>query len=185
MPLPPNFKLPKPEQIKPLPDDTYQVVIKDISTTEGKNFNTGEPETQLEFTFQVLDEGEHHGKILKKWVTPKYAPQKGNKQESNLHAIVVKTLKREPTPDDLHLHDLFGKQLRVVVSTYTSNAGFLRNKIEGYLPIKEELPLIEKEQSEEPVKKPVIAGKEDDDQPPASTYEQDIESTEAVEEVEV
>lgn len=159
MPLDPNYELPKPEQIPPMPDDTYQVVVKDISETEGKDFNTGEPMKQLEFSFQVLDEGEFRGRILKKWVTPKYAPKKDNRSESNLHAIITKVLKKEPAPDEIHLHELIGKQLRVVVSTYTSNAGYERNKIETYLPTKEELPLVTQEELEG--KEPIIAGKEE------------------------
>jgi hypothetical protein len=136
--LPENYQLPKPEQKPVLEDDTYQVVIKDISEAEGKNFQTGEPETTLEFTFEVV-EGDSKGHEIKKWVTPKYAPAKNGRSESNLYAIVTKAMKKVVASDELHIHELIGKQLKIIVSKYTNEDGYDRNKIVSYLQAKSDV----------------------------------------------
>jgi hypothetical protein len=137
-------KLPPRPKFPVLDDGTYQVVIKDINNYEGRNFNTNEPETQYQFDLEVL-EGENKGHVMKVWTSTKYAAAKSGRQESKLYTIVVKTMGKAIQADELHLTPLIGKQMKVVVTKYTTEDGYDRNKVVTFMEAKKELPVTTKE----------------------------------------
>jgi hypothetical protein len=138
MPLSEGFKLQQGATIEVLPEGIYQVVIDDISDVKGTAYKSDKEVTQLEWTFRVL-EGEQKDKVIKKWTSTAYAPAKAGRKESNLFSIVTKACHTQLNPEELHLSSLIGKQIKIVVSEYTNEAGYERNRIDSFMEAKEEI----------------------------------------------
>lgn len=138
----------KSDTLPPMPEfpvleaGTYQVVIKDISDYEGKNYNTGEPENQYVFDLQVVSE-ENQGHNLKVWTSTKYSGAKPGKKESKLYSITTKAMGKSVPADELHLSSLIGKQIQVIVDKYENADGQDRNKVLNFLSVKKDLPFEE------------------------------------------
>lgn len=133
-----NFEMPKPE-IKPaIPEDTYTVVIKDITDLQVPDFtNPEQMVTRLKFDFEVI-EGEYKGSMLYKRVSPKFAPSKNGRPASNLFIIATKAFKTQVNRDEFKLESLIGKQLRVVVNIVEKD-GNEYNNITNFMELKKDV----------------------------------------------
>lgn len=137
-----NDTLPARKEFTILDEGQYQVLIKDINEVEGKNLNTGAPEARYEFDLQVLD-GSNKGHIMKIWASQKYSAAKEGRSESKLYSIVTRVFGKPIPADELHLSELMGKQMIIVVSKYKTDTGYDRNKVVMYMDAKKKLPVIE------------------------------------------
>lgn len=165
MPLDSNTKLepimPSADGVfEPLPEDVYQFELIDIDTKEGKKYMSEEMETQLVFTFAIVEDGNWYGR--RQWV---YASQKlsSYKDGSKLYNLLKVVMGREITKEEEanpaslinpdFLNTLMGEQVRMTVVQYDKKDGSKGNKVKGFLPVKEKLPAFDKEKSKEMAEK--------------------------------
>jgi hypothetical protein len=151
MPVPNDWEAPKSKEYPPLPEDVYQVFIKDVELTKGKAYQSNDEIWQLNFTFQVLEEGEFYGRRLWKRITPVISAAKANKKPANFNLVYEAVYKKTPYENQLAainasvINDFIGKQLRLAVREAVSEEGKPVNRIDSYLATKKELPLPKKE----------------------------------------
>lgn len=133
---------------KPIPEDTYQVVIKDIDEKFMKKYQSDEEDAFYHFKFAILDDGEEvQGQIVstfcaRRWFSgnKKYSPSKLVGLVKAVYAHYYPKLSVvEVEAEDMTLpviNDLIGKQLRVVVKL---NDDKTNNKVTDFMAIKKEL----------------------------------------------
>lgn len=145
-----NFKgIEKPErkEFTPLPEDTYQVQIADITDKTKPNFQ-GEMAVYLDFEFVILDQ-EFRGRRIWKDVRPIVVGAR-SKKPSWLYLIIEKALGTETAqavekdPTRLDLLQLIGKQLRIMVNQTEGKNGNTYNNVVQFLVTKEKLDPFEK-----------------------------------------
>jgi hypothetical protein len=146
--LPPTYKTPEKPKYDALPVDIYQVVIEDINIVEKPKFKKPEEnETQLSFTFLVLDEG-FEGRRIWKDIRPVMSSGSDKGQASWLYKLFVAVHKAEPEDVQMYgltsdeLNAFIGKQMRLNIGqTPAKEDGTVYNKIEAMLPSKKDLPV--------------------------------------------
>lgn len=156
-----NFKgLEKPQkkEFTPLPEDTYQVQIADITDKTKPNFE-GEMATYLDFEFVILDQA-YRGRRIWKDVRPLVVGPRA-KKASWLYLIVEKALGAdaaqavEKDEKSLDLKQLIGKQIRIVVNQTQGRNGNTYNNIVQFLVVNEHLDPFEN--GEKPADAPTTA----------------------------
>lgn len=151
-----------------LPVDVFQFELLDIDKKMQTKYQSTEEEEVLVFTFAVVEEGEHYGRRMWQYATPKLSKYKGG---SNLYKTLVglrggvpftdeECATPEVTCSDDALNSLIGKQVRISVGQKPKKDGTLKNTIESYLPIKEELLAFDSEKVGEGAAAPAAAAQE-------------------------
>lgn len=137
---------------KPIPEDTYQVVIKDVDEKIMKKYKSDEDDAFYHFKFAILDEGEEvQGQIVstfcgRKWFggSKKYSPSKLVSLVKAVYAHYYPKLSIvEIEAEDMTLpviNDLIGKQLRIIVKL---NDDKTNNKVTDFMAVKKELEIPE------------------------------------------
>ena len=149
MAIPKNWEAPKPKEFPPLPDDIYQVFIEDVSLVKGTAYKSNKEVWQLVFRFRVLDDGEFYGRRLWRRVNPVISAGGANKKPANFNLIYEAVYKRTPYQDQLTnitgevINNFIGRQLRIAVRKTVDDTGKPVNRIDSYLPVKNEFPLPE------------------------------------------
>lgn len=163
MPLPNGYRLPQnttnPDAPKklydPLPQDTYQVEILDI-TPEVETFQkTGETRNVLKLTSVVLNEdfdftgpenGEQKARGRRVWFSvpeiPLYAPRTGGRPTS-LYTFVSNVMGHPLTRQECQQFSpemLLNKQVKIIVDQRTSKTnGKVYNKVTGTMQIRKDM----------------------------------------------
>lgn len=128
---------------EPLPADVYQVQIIDVDEREGVKYGT-QDEKVMQFMFKTqVVEGEQKGKGLVVFTSESWFDGGKNSKPSklfNLIRTIYSFYKDKKIADmqvitDKDINGLVGKQIRLTVET--TDAG--KNKVAGFLPIKEEI----------------------------------------------
>ena len=143
-----NVVAPEGKEWDLIPKDVYQVEVLDIELKEGTKYQSDEKQTQLVFTFVLIEEGEHYGRRMWQYASQTLSKFKGG---SNLYKTIVglnggvqltdeQCSNIDVTCSDEALNALIGKQVRLSIGDKAKQDGTLKNIIESYLPIKEELP---------------------------------------------
>lgn len=160
MPLPANYSLPKsqanPDAPKitydPLPEDTFQVEIVDITPAVSTYAKTGDERAVLKITSVVLNDdydfdgpenGEQKARGRRLWFEvpeiPLYPPKQGGKPTS-LYTFVSAVVGHPLTRDECRNfspENMLNKQLRVLVTQKVSqNTGKAYNKVTAHLPVR-------------------------------------------------
>jgi hypothetical protein len=145
-----NFKgieKPTKKEFTPLPEDTYQVQIADITDKTKPNFE-GDMAVYLDFEYVILDEA-FRGRRIWKDVRPIVVGARA-KKASWLYLIIEKTLGTEMAqaiendPTQLDLTKLIGKQIRIMVNQTVGRNGNTYNNVVQFLVTKEPLDPFEK-----------------------------------------
>lgn len=136
---------------KPVAEDVYQVVIKDITEKTVKKYQSDEDTVQYLFKFVVLDEGEFNQQMLTSFCSTSWF--KGGVKGMNASKLVtifravygfympgidVNSLKAAEVNSLMMQNVLIGTQLRVNVKLTDDKLG---NKITDFMMIKKELPV--------------------------------------------
>jgi hypothetical protein len=137
---------------KPIPEDVYQVVVKDVEEKIMKKFQSEEEEAYYHFKFIILD-GLDDAKdamvstfCTRKWFAgnQRTKPSKLVNLVKALYAFYYPKLSViELEADDMNvgvINDLIGKQLRITVKL---NDDKTNNKITEFMAIKKELAVPE------------------------------------------
>jgi hypothetical protein len=141
LPINPNWAAPERKSFPALPEDTYQVVIKDAELQEGKAFQSDDIIDQIKFTFEIVG-GEFSGRKLWKQVNPVISAGGPNKKPANFNLLYEAVYNKTPYADQLTKIDadlinaFIGKELRLIVRQTPGQDGLMRNKIDGYLKLK-------------------------------------------------
>lgn len=119
-----------------VPNDTYNVVIKDVKGRHVKvNKFTGEPQDVIDFDFEIAD-GDHKGTVVGKYyVSTKVSPPSEGRSASNIYLILSALY---GTPDEKLLatwrentanvlNDAIGSKLRILTTD---------SKVINFLPAK-------------------------------------------------
>ena len=120
MPIQNNWSGPERKEFPPLPEDTYEVAIKDIELVQGKAYKSEEMVEQLKFTFEML-EGQFKGRLLFKNISPVLSAGGAGKNPANFNLIYEAVYRKTPYQDQLKTIDanvvngLINKTLRLVV----------------------------------------------------------------------
>lgn len=138
----------------PVPEDIYQVVLKDIVEKDVPVWGAkdGSMETKYLFKFVILDEGEAQGQMLTDFAAPKWFSGNTKKKFSPSRLVTIfKAIYGHYYPKldvgDLsepgtnQINDLIGKQVRVTVKVGGQDNNW--NKITEYTKIKEEMEIPE------------------------------------------
>lgn len=177
----------------PVPEDIYQVVIKDIIEKDVPVYGTndGSMETKYLFKYIILDEGEAKEQMLTDFAPPKWFG--GNTKKKFSPSKLVTIFKAvygfyypklnvndlsEPSPEVVN--DLIGKQVRVTVKLGGDNNQW--NKITDYTVVKAELPVPDSVKIE--AVKNVAVGTIDPQAAAANAEEAKAEESESGEEME-
>lgn len=147
-----KVEAPENKEFQAIPEDVYQVVIKDVDEKIMKKFKSEEEEAFYQFKFAVLDEGENiQGQSLVAYCSRKWFGGNKKMQPSKLVTLIgaiysfyyprlsVIELEAEDITYQA-INDLIGKQLRVMVKMNEDKTG---NKIVQFMGIKKELPVPE------------------------------------------
>jgi hypothetical protein len=139
---------PESRDWKPIPEDVYQVVIKDVDEKVMKKFQSEEEDAFYHFKFGILD-GVEEAKnqtvstfCSRKWFSgnKKASPSKLVTLVKAVYAFYYPKLSVvELEADDMTIgtiNDLIGKQLRVAVKL---NADGTNNKITEFMAVKKEI----------------------------------------------
>jgi hypothetical protein len=146
MPVPKTWRAPSNREFPALPADIYHVFIEDVDVVKTKAYQSEEQVWQLKFTFQLLEDPNKSRKVWK-YVTPVISAGGPNKKPANFNLIYEAVFSRTPYQDQIRninpdvVNTFIGKQLRLTLRKTVSAEGKDTNKIESYLPAKEELPL--------------------------------------------
>lgn len=139
----------------PLPKDVYPFELIDIELVTEQGYQTEEMVDKLKFEFACLDES-LYGRRLWQRTTLKFV---GGKKPSNLYVMLAEIIGRPFTSEELahpenflsseFLNSLIGKQLRIAVGQKVSESdpNKINNKIESYMPAKQQFPPFDKEKS--------------------------------------
>lgn len=131
-----------------LPEDVYQVVIKDIDEKIMTKYKSAEEDAFYQFKFAVLDEGEKiQGESINVFTSRKWFSGNKKAQPSKLvtlfkavYAFYYPKLDIiELEADDITLqaiNDLIGRQLRITVKLNDDKTG---NKVTEFMAIKKEM----------------------------------------------
>lgn len=163
MPLQEEILFPEPEGKKDYDEDpikagTYQVVVDDVKTIEGRNFVTKQPEPNFLFKTRIVEEDNknHYIGVFARvsWfngVTKKGSAVSPSKlytfvkaiyahynDKIDLDTIKVSDLNKE------FFNDLVGKQLMLVVDLRDD-----KNRVTGFSPIKKKIEIPEEENDTE------------------------------------
>lgn len=137
-----------------LPKDVYQFELIDIEVKEQTKWQSTEVENVFVFTFSIVEDTELYGRRM--W---QYASQKLSsfKDGSNLYKTLCGLLGRQLTEEECSdpmgfctadfMNSLIGKQVRLSIGEKKKDDGTLKNIIESYLPVKEELPAFDEEKA--------------------------------------
>lgn len=158
MPLPDNLELqtPQTKDWPVMPADIYQCEITDIEYKEIDNKWKQKPDDPdkkqvMNFEFTVIEEGEHYGRKLWQMMAPtKPLPPKSNGKASWIWRIASALAAKPLTYDEgesyttSDINGFIHQQIRVVVSQSEPKAdGKQYNNIDGFLPVKQKLPLFD------------------------------------------
>jgi hypothetical protein len=147
MPVNEEYKLEPAKAPIPVDADIYQVIITDVNMNKSVSPFDGLEHDRLEWNLQILDEGKAKGHMLKAWTANKWFTNNSTGIKSGLYALAEGVFAGYGTKIDMDFglsfnpNDLIGKQVRLTVGTQ-EKAGVTSNKIQGYMPIKKELPKI-------------------------------------------
>lgn len=143
---------PPEKEWHPVPEDMYQVVIKDIDEKDVQKYKSTEMEVQFLFKFVILEgEDKVKGESLSAFVARKWFSGSKSASPSKLVNLVkavygyyypkldISDLKASAMSAAV-LNDLIGKQVRVSVKFNDDKTG---NKITDFMSIKEELKVSE------------------------------------------
>lgn len=132
----------------PLPNDVYQFQVVDVTESLKASYNDPEEvEPALKFVLRCIEEGPYYGSF--QWVEPTVKLVGGNKPSklySFLQALGHEFSKEQCTKQDEVLtgefiNSLIGEQVRLTLSIVKKDGDMVgRNKIEGFLPVKNVLP---------------------------------------------
>jgi hypothetical protein len=147
-----GVEAPENKDWNPIPEDIYQVVIKDIDEKIMKKFQSEEEDAFYHVKFTILDgEGEAENQMVscfcaRKWFSgnKKMSPSKLVELVKAVYAFYYPKLSVvELEAEDMSIkviNDLIGKQLRINVKL---NADGTNNKVSDFMAIKKELPIPE------------------------------------------
>lgn len=149
MPITEEIKITAPDQgeFKLLPNDVYQVILKDVEVRTMKKYKSEEEAPQLMYKFQVCDAGEYNGAPLVGFSTFKWFDGGKGSNPSKLFQIFqafysyyepkanLSEFEAEMINMDM-INGLIGKQIRVT----TAQTPNKKNKLTAFMAIKEELP---------------------------------------------
>lgn len=147
-----GVEAPENKDWNPIPEDIYQVVIKDIDEKIMKKFQSEEEDAFYHVKFTILDgEGEAANQQVscfcaRKWFSgnKKMSPSKLVNLVKAVYAFYYPKLSVvELEAEDMSIkviNDLIGKQLRINVKL---NADGTNNKVSDFMAIKKELPIPE------------------------------------------
>jgi hypothetical protein len=138
---------------KPIPEDTYQAVIKDVDEKIMKKFQSEEEDAFYHFKFAIIapDDAEVNGQMVSAFCARKWFSGSKKASPSKLVTLVKaiyahyypKLSVVEIEADDMTLpviNDLIGKQLRIIVKLNDDKSN---NKITDFMAIKKELAIPE------------------------------------------
>lgn len=152
-----NIEVPEGKEFELLPKDVYQAELLDIDQKMQNKYQSDEQEEVLVFQFVILEKGDHYGRQMWKYCTPKLSKYNGG---SNLYKVLVglnggKELSDDAfenphvTLSDEKLNALIGKQVRLSVGQKAKQDKTMKNVIDAFLPVKEELPAYVKSEEKE------------------------------------
>lgn len=133
-----------------LPEDVYQVVIKDIDEKIMTKYKSAEEDAFYQFKLAVLDEGENiQGETINIFTSRKWFSGNKKAQPSKLVTLVKavyafyhpKLDVIELEADDMTLqviNDLIGKQMRVTIKVNEEKTG---NKVTEFMAVKREIEI--------------------------------------------
>jgi hypothetical protein len=147
-----KVEAPQNKDFKPVPEDVYQVVIKDIDEKIMKKFQSEDEEAFYQFKFGILEGGaELQDSSLVAFCSRKWFGGNKKMQPSKLVTLfsavygfyyprmsVIELEAEDITPQVVN--DLIGKQLRVMVKLNEDKTG---NKVVEFMSIKQELAVPE------------------------------------------
>jgi len=159
MPITGDVKVTKPvgnREWKPVPEDIYQVVVKDIMDKDVRVFGGAEDELESKYLFKYVildhvDDPTIHKQMLTDFVYPKWFSGDSKKKLSpsklitifkSIYGFYFPDTKVEDIPEDQvtdQVNQLIGSQVRIAVKVKEDES----NKITDYLVIKEELEVPE------------------------------------------
>lgn len=149
MGLPSDYKLQTPEkkQFDPLPEDTYQAAIRKIELLKDQPVyqKPNEFEDQLEFEFEVIEEGQYKGRKLWQKVRPVMTAGWSGGQPSWLYKLFcavnnIKLNDEEAKATDANsINGMLGKQVRLIVKQKPDSKGNVWNRITDMLPVKAQI----------------------------------------------
>lgn len=140
---------PEGKEFEVLPEEVYHAEVLDVEFKMQKKWQSDEEESTLVFTFVVIEDGEHYGRRLWQYATPKLTKFKGG---SNLYKVLTGLYGRQLTDDecaspeetcsDDAINDLIGRQVRLGVGQKVKENGELKNIINSFFKVKkgDELP---------------------------------------------
>ena len=138
-------KVPERPEFELLDPDTYNAIIEKIEDEWRKKYQSEEEEVQIKFTFVITD-GEHAGHKMWVYATQSMFAGSSGLQASRLYQILSAINRREYSEEESggltaqDINDLEGKKLRLIVKQAPpNNKGQVWNKIESYLPSKENM----------------------------------------------
>lgn len=94
-----------------VPEDMYNVTVKDVEMVDSTNWNTGQPEQKLQFTFEIAD-GEHKGALLSRRTTFNYSSK--SVLFNLVSSVAGKAVPAEQVTMDF-INSMIGSPVRVVV----------------------------------------------------------------------
>lgn len=128
----------------PVPADTYQVRVVDITekTNQPVYQKPGETEDKLGFEFVVVEGGEYKGRKFWQDVRPIVSSGSEGFSPSTLYRIFCAVNGVKLSEDEAKsvgatdINGLVGKQVRLVVQQKPNQRGEVKNKITDFLPLK-------------------------------------------------
>lgn len=159
--LPRNLSIPKKEKSEypPIPSNIYQVELLDVNLEEKPAYKQPEKiENVYSFQFVLLagkdkDGGSLRGRNIWANFVPSYF-YIGKNGKNNLYKIVEGLLGRELTIEEEasmssdFINSLIGKQVRILVDNKPNKEGKVYSRIENYLPIETDYPVLTDEEKE-------------------------------------
>jgi len=137
--------VPEKKTYELLPPDTYNASIDKIEDDTRKNYNDPNiTEDYMKFTFNITEPGYEDRKI---WAnaTPSLFPGSTGLSASTLYSILSAVNRKEYSEEEskaitaANINELEGKTLRLIIKQARNRKGEMKNKIDGYLPSKENM----------------------------------------------
>jgi|10_taG_2_1085330.scaffolds.fasta_scaffold211785_1 hypothetical protein len=148
-----SVTVPVGKEFEVLPKDVYQAELVDVSIKTQTKYQSTDEEDVFVFDFVLIEEGEFYGRHMWKYCSQKLSKYNGG---SNLYKVLVglqggkdltdkQFASPEVTCSDDNMNALIGTQVRLSVGQKEKQDKTLKNVIDSYLPVKEELPAFDKE----------------------------------------
>ena len=143
-------RVPVKKEYKLLPQNIYNAIIDNLEDDTRPRYNKPEEkEKYIKFTFRITEKGYEDRKM---WAnaTPSLFPGSSGLSSSTLYAILSAVNNKNYTEEESakitaqDINELEGKSLRLVIKQAPNQKGEMRNKIDTYLPAKENMTEDEK-----------------------------------------